>query len=387
MGAGNRPGIKARGLSIQIDFRYRGLRCRETLKLEPTKANQLYADRLRSEILRKIELGTFTYAEYFPDSPKAKLGKSAIPTFGSAATSYLKTCAALAKSSYMTYKKNLDKHWLPEFKDRRIDSITYSEILEHLSELEVTAKTRNNILIPFRRILDAAFIDGIITVNPASRIRNIKVQKPEPDPLSLREVDILLAHIKKKYDEQILNYFEFAIFSGVRTCEIIEVQWGDVEDDRVIIRRARVEGETKSTKTCQVRVIELNVRAKQALARQAKYTKLSSKHVFHNPVTNEPWNDQRSQNNIYWQPALLAVKLHSRKAYQTRHTFATLMLMSGANPMWVARQMGHASMKMLLEVYSRWIDQADKSREVDKFNLSLLVTEQSQDLYVTKATS
>ena len=34
--------------------------------------------------------------------------------------------------------------------------------------------------------------------------------------------------------------------------------------------------------------------------------------------------------------------------------------------MWVARQMGHSTMKMLLENYSRWIDLADKQREKSK---------------------
>jgi len=34
--------------------------------------------------------------------------------------------------------------------------------------------------------------------------------------------------------------------------------------------------------------------------------------------------------------------------------------------MWVARQMGHSIMKMLLENYSRWIDLADKQREKSK---------------------
>ena len=34
--------------------------------------------------------------------------------------------------------------------------------------------------------------------------------------------------------------------------------------------------------------------------------------------------------------------------------------------MWVARQMGHSIMKMLLENYSRWIDLANKQREKSK---------------------
>src|SRR2546423_422826 len=48
---------------------------------------------------------------------------------------------------------------------------------------------------------------------------------------------------------------------------------------------------------------------------------------------------------------------------QTRHTFATICLMTGANPAWVARQLGHRSTKMLYEVYSRWIDGADRGFE------------------------
>jgi integrase len=40
-----------------------------------------------------------------------------------------------------------------------------------------------------------------------------------------------------------------------------------------------------------------------------------------------------------------------------------MCLMAGANPAWVARQMGHKSLKMFFEVYRRWIDRADKGLE------------------------
>jgi integrase len=45
------------------------------------------------------------------------------------------------------------------------------------------------------------------------------------------------------------------------------------------------------------------------------------------------------------------------------NTYATLNLMAGANPMWVAKQLGHANMPMVLTVYAKWIDGADKSNE------------------------
>ena len=39
---------------------------------EPTPPNVRYAVRLRGEILNAIERGTFNYADYFPESPRAR---------------------------------------------------------------------------------------------------------------------------------------------------------------------------------------------------------------------------------------------------------------------------------------------------------------------------
>src|SRR6266542_1243885 len=61
------PGVRApTARSIEIDFYYRGVRCRERLKLAPTPANQRYASRLRGEIESRIARGDFNYAEFFP---------------------------------------------------------------------------------------------------------------------------------------------------------------------------------------------------------------------------------------------------------------------------------------------------------------------------------
>jgi len=49
-----------------------------------------------------------------------------------------------------------------------------------------------------------------------------------------------------------------------------------------------------------------------------------------------------------------------RPAYNTRHTFATAALMTGAvPPAYIAAQLGH-SVKMLLEKYARWLPVNDK---------------------------
>ena len=41
--------------------------------------------------------------------------------------------------------------------------------------------------------------------------------------------------------------------------------------------------------------------------------------------------------------------------YQTRHTFASLMLSYGEDPLWVARMLGHTSTEMLYRHYGKFI--------------------------------
>jgi len=48
-----------------------------------------------------------------------------------------------------------------------------------------------------------------------------------------------------------------------------------------------------------------------------------------------------------------------RNPYQTRHTFASMMLTAGESPIWLAKQMGHADTAMIFRNYGKWIDTKD----------------------------
>jgi len=47
-----------------------------------------------------------------------------------------------------------------------------------------------------------------------------------------------------------------------------------------------------------------------------------------------------------------------RRQYQTRHTYASMMLTAGESPVWLANQMGHSDLTMIARTYGRWIDDA-----------------------------
>lgn len=70
--------------------------------------------------------------------------------------------------------------------------------------------------------------------------------------------------------------------------------------------------------------------------------------------------DPMSMNFHVWKPGLKKAGLSPRSLYQTRHTFATLMLDAGEHPGWVQKMMGHETMQMIYEKYYSYIKNYDR---------------------------
>ena len=354
--------------SIRIAFQWKGKRCREIIKLPPTKKNLEYAANLRAEILRKIALQQFNIAEYFPDSVHVEKKRSL--TFLELAKVWIDGQSHLAFSTLKEYRAMLNRYWVPELGPVDIVDISYSKILEIIAAQEWSVKTRNNAISPLKAVFEMAHMDGLIDINPTTRLKSAKTQKPEPDPLSLEEVNLVLEWMDRTQEWK--NYFEFAFFSGMRTSELIALRWGDIDfvSKTARVSRAKVRQQEKGTKTSTVRDIELSSRALSALIRQKAHTFLRNEEVFLHPFTGGPIVDDRPPR-LFWEAALKAVGLRHRAAYQTRHTCITMWLMAGANPMWVARQAGHSTPQMTFNRYARWIARADAGLEMAKVEAKL----------------
>lgn len=359
---------EARG-KIRLDINYRGERLKPVLDLEWNERNRRSALRLMEEIKTKIRHGVFNPADYFPDyTGLSRIGvtRPSAPTFQKVAESYLATLTDKAHSTRISYERALKGYWYQAIGAKPIGSIRASEIHEVLAPL--SPKNRNNVLIPCRQTFAFAVADQILDRSPIDTVKNAKVQKEPPDPFTLDEANTIITDLHKHAGAMVGDYFEFAFFSGLRASEQIALQWKDYDRQRGLLRiaRARVWGEDKkTTKTHHARDLELLERASGALLRQRARTELAGGAIFHNPATGKPWADEQGQRRLF-DAAIKRLGIRHRAPKQTRHTFATVCLMSGANPAWVARQLGHASSKMLFEVYSRWIEGADKGLERGK---------------------
>ena len=367
-GSGPRhKGVEGRGDSIRIRFKYRGRRT-ETLRLEPTTANLKYASQLRGEIQRKITLGTFRYADYFPDSKFAAAEGGRTDTFRDVAQAWL-AGGELAKATKNGYRKILEGHLYPVIGDEPMTALTYLKLLPLLANDSWEKKTRNNVLICIRRPFDIAFTDGLIQVNPAARLKYLRVQVPPPDPFEPAEVEDILAGLEERYGEQPANYAGVGFFVGPRPSELIAMAWPDMDWRSKILRiqRALVLHEEKDTKTARVRDHELAGRALYFLERQRSHTQLRGPSVFLDPVTGKTYNDDKPFRERYWRPTLTALKIRYRVPYQMRHTYATMAIMAKRNPAWIARQMGN-SPQIMWKHYGRWLEAVDRGRERDELD-------------------
>lgn len=63
-----------------------------------------------------------------------------------------------------------------------------------------------------------------------------------------------------------------------------------------------------------------------------------------------------------WDVTVRKAGIRRRRPYQLRHTYACWMLSAGANPAFIASQMGHENAEMVFQVYSSWITALDSDR-------------------------
>lgn len=359
-------GVRVRGDRIQVDFYYRGVRCRETLPLRPTPENLLKAAQKREAVLYAINNGAFEYEKFFPTS---RLGKRIFASAGRVTVADLLNQfmqsheRTIEFSTLRDYQSAIRCHLVPAFGGYKVNDLRPSDVREWISTLSISGKRINNILIPLRRAFQDAVADGLIQTNPVTPVPNMKLRAKDPDPFSLEEMRTIL--------DQALGvekwFYQFAFWTGLRTSELIALTWPDIDHKRgvAVIRRAVVRKREKAPKTASgAREVKLLPQAEEALraletAHQARVN--SPPRVFMNPRTGKPWETDGQIRKTSWKPLLKRAGVRYRYPYQTRHTYASMMLSAGENPMWVAQQMGHKDWGMIRKTYGRWIPDANPS--------------------------
>jgi integrase len=333
---------------------------------------------MREQIVSEIKAGVFVFSNHFPDYRFIATHEIASDVQQRTFKEWYEVWAKLAArdheaSTMMVYKRVTRAYWLPVFGGLMPAQITHEKVLTRLAELAETGlgrKSQNNIMIPLRKVWELIDAAPGAPRNPCLGVKNLKLQRPQPDPFSPAEVELVLAAMR---DDAIRDYFEFSFFAGLRVSEQIALRWADVDFNAgtILVHRSKVDGVVKDrTKTNVERSVELNDRAAAVLLRQKARTLLVGAEVFWNPATGRSWHDEQGQAKE-WNRAIRASGVRYRAPKEARDTSVTMALMApGVNPVWVANQHGH-SVQVMLKSYAKWIQNADRGSNLAAVNRSI----------------
>ncbi|WP_258405935.1 tyrosine-type recombinase/integrase [Shewanella acanthi] len=287
----------------------------------------------------------------------------------------------LAPCTLKNYQNKISTHIGPRFANVAIDTIKPSDIeawmntkLSYLSN-----KTIKEILSILNQIFTFAILDETLAINPldklkASKVTNLKVLLQEPDPFSAEEIAKFASMPTDRQSE--VNMIVCNCFMGLRVSELMALAWEDIDFDNnaIYISRAVVEGIYKKPKNhSSNRQIELLPQAKAILLKQRDIAKSRSEtvkvlrednksiesqtihFVFINTQTNKAYTSDVHLRQRFYLTHLKNAQIRFRGPGQTRHTFASHLISAGLPLTWVARQMGHTSIKMIEKHYGKWL--------------------------------
>ena len=270
------------------------------------------------------------------------------------------------------YSWALSGHVLPFFRSHRLDEITISEVDRYRAmkvrerEQQLVERPLGNVSINktigmLSRILEEAVEYGLIDRNPAKGRR--RRLKPDPRPHAWLEPDEISVLISSAGRNRAL--IATLIRAGLRVGEACDLRWGAVDLTHGVIR-------VHASKTAAgVREVHISDALRAELVR----------HRFEHPGTPQAFvfttkiGTQQTRQNVNRRVLKSAVRAANVQLeregrppinprltpHSLRHTFASLLLESGASVPYVMAQLGHTDPKVTLTIYAHVLGRGQRA--------------------------
>lgn len=258
----------------------------------------------------------------------------------------------LASTTYTNYRQQMNKHILPAFGQRDLRSIESVDIQLFLNERKYLKKeSQRKLRGILNMIFKAAIDDMIIDRNPlqSPRIKYTNQKKTVREPLSINEMQRIRDGIPLLEREGDRRYLAIQMSMGLRPCEVLGLQWKDVdlENNLLHIRRNVVypdnfKPEVKELKTEKsFRVLPIS-----AIARPYLENKGETGFIFGGEV---PLRCQAVRD--IWKRIRAKIELYGATGYTFRHTVLTDLYDATKDVKTTQRYAGHATPDMTMRRY------------------------------------
>lgn len=283
--------------------------------------------------------------------------------FKTATSRWLKYHKPLVKpSTFALYQYTTNKYILPYFNNSNVEDITNNVIQEFINDLlvnkDLDVKTIQNITINFKQIMNFCF-----EMNYTKQFY-IKVRLPKRT--NIKDVSIFNDNEIKKLKHFLINNpsalnvgILISIYSGLRIGEVCGLKWSDINFNT----------KTLSVKRTVQRIYYVHNNIKKSAISISEPKTISSIRtipiheellVVLQKLQSDPNHFILSDNEepkeprffrMHYAQILKDLHITFKKYHTLRHTFATNLITSGANPKIVSQLLGHAKVTTTLDLY------------------------------------
>ncbi len=371
-------GVYKRNNKLWISFTFQEIQCREPIGLDDTAANREEALLMCSQIKRQIKHGIFDYIKWFPESQnltkfgyKKEENDQAIihedPTVEDLADEWLENCKKRGKKiktlrSYADYRnrtvKILGKKKIKNLKLRDLDNF-----IEKLLDAGYDPKTIKNTRLCLSQIYKLALKKEIVNKNLMSECEGVPLLEKEIHPFNEYEVKKILGHVKE-HKPKFYAMFCVLLLTGMRLGETLAMKWENYnkKDGTYFVCENVSLGKIVPPKTKgSIRKLKLPKTVTKALNDHFDNFRVEGSEFIFNTQFGIHYNKAENIKKNVWIPTLKKLGIEYRIMYQCRHTYASLSLMAGDTPAFVARNLGHTSLRMVYETYARYVDNGNES--------------------------
>lgn len=381
-------GVEIHGGYLRVAFSINTKRYKESLGLKANEQNIKYAAGLVATVKHEIRIGQFVYSKHFPNSKHAT-GTYTNVTLGQAMEVFIEDRACHIDRASTKQKKTIGMKFIKYHgANRLLETITPQSLMRYKHKLvsELAGTTANNHITTLNQ-----FFKWLYTMEYLDRnLNTILVKVPQfpriADPYSVDEIQAVLSNCDVL---QHRNLITTAVYAGLRTGELLTLAWEDVDfkNGTILVRRsAYTDRGLTTTKNNKERVVDLLPPALEALKSQMALTlnnnfpaksyeiehrgavvrKEHLRFVF-NPKAVRA--QKQSDYDYYGHRAMIRIwnacckkaDITYRNPYQMRHTYASwLITYSNINLSYLAEQMGHSDIRMIVKIYGKWLKDSDK---------------------------
>jgi len=267
-------------------------------------------------------------------------------------------CSKLTASSY---RSTYNTHIKPRWGDHLLQDVQTDEVGDWLESMAASEKTKSHVKGLLHLLFWFAMRSRLSSENPVSLIRQSRRRAKIPDILTVDEVRSIVGQLK----EPVKTLATVTAGLGLRICESLGLQWGDVDWELLMVnvRQSWSEGVIGPTKTeGSAKPVPLTAELAEILLRhrgQVASTK-DEEFIFAGPTGNPPWPDSLLVHHL--RPAVQRAGVQKRVGWHTfRRTYATLLADLGT-PLSVQKElMRHSDIQTTMNIYTQAVDDSKRA--------------------------